>query len=43
MSSPIQTVFDFNPISYTVNAVRVLMLNGYDWGTIIQAYAVIAS
>jgi ABC-2 type transport system permease protein len=37
----IQNVSNFNPISYTVNAVRALMLNGYEWNTIIAAYAVI--
>ena len=31
----------FNPISYTVNAIRVLMITGYDWGTILAAYGVI--
>jgi ABC-2 type transport system permease protein len=38
----IQNVSNFNPISYTVNAVRALMLNGYEWSTIISAYAVIS-
>jgi ABC-2 type transport system permease protein len=37
----IQNVSNFNPISYTVNAVRALMLTGYEWNTIISAYAVI--
>ena len=32
----------FNPISYAVNAVRVLMITGYDWGVILQAFGVIA-
>ena len=36
-----QNVSNANPISYTVNAVRVLMLTGYDWTTILQAYGVI--
>ncbi len=36
-----QNVSNVNPISYTVNAVRVLMLTGYDWTTILQAYGVI--
>jgi ABC-type multidrug transport system permease subunit len=35
-------VSTFNPISYTVNAIRVLMITGYDWGTILSAYGVIA-
>ncbi len=38
----IKTVSMFNPISYAVNACRVLMISGYDWGTILQAYGVIA-
>lgn len=38
----IQTVSKFNPISYTVDAIRVLMINGYVWDKIIMAYAVIA-
>jgi ABC-2 type transport system permease protein len=37
----IQTVSTFNPISYTVDAVRVLMLNGYIWDKIITAFGVI--
>jgi len=37
----IKTVSTFNPISYTVDAVRVLMLNGFTWSTILSAYAVI--
>lgn len=41
MPTWIQNVSNFNPISYTVNAVRVLMINGYAWGTILSAYAVI--
>jgi ABC-2 type transport system permease protein len=36
-----QTVSKFNPISYTVDAVRVLMINGYVWNTLLAAYAVI--
>jgi ABC-2 type transport system permease protein len=43
MPSWIQDVSNFNPISYTVNAVRVLALTGYDWSTILSAYAVIAA
>ena len=37
----INDVSMFNPISYTVNAIRVLMINGYDWSTIALAYGVI--
>jgi ABC-2 type transport system permease protein len=37
----IQTVSMFNPISYTVDAVRVLMINGFVWDTILSAYLVI--
>ncbi len=36
-----QNVSNANPISYTVNAVRVLMLTGYNWTTILQAYGYI--
>ncbi len=39
----IQTVSRFNPISYTVNAVRVLSLTGFDWNTILADYAVIGA
>lgn len=38
----IQTISMFNPISYAVNAVRVLMITGYDWVIILQAFGVIA-
>jgi ABC-2 type transport system permease protein len=38
----IKTVSMFNPISYTVDAIRVLMIDGYVWDTILSAYAVIA-
>jgi ABC-2 type transport system permease protein len=38
----IQTISAFNPISYAVNACRVLMITGFDWSTILQAYGVIA-
>jgi ABC-2 type transport system permease protein len=38
----IKTVSMFNPISYTVDAVRALMIDGYVWSTILSAYAVIA-
>lgn len=37
----IKDISMFNPISYAVNAVRVLMITGYDWGTIGAAFAVI--
>ena len=37
------SVSNVNPISYTVNAVRVVMLTGYNWSTIFQAYAYILS
>jgi ABC-2 type transport system permease protein len=37
----IKTVSMFNPISYTVDAVRVLMINGFVWETILSAYFVI--
>ncbi len=35
-----QTVSKFNPISYTVDALRVVFLTGFDWSTILTAYAV---
>lgn len=41
MPSWIQTVSMFNPISYTVDAVRVLMINGFVAHTILSAYLVI--
>jgi ABC-2 type transport system permease protein len=37
----IKTVSTFNPISYTVDAARVLMVAGYDWGTVLKAFGVI--
>jgi len=37
----IKTVSTFNPISYTVDAVRVLMIDGFTWSTVLSAYAVI--
>lgn len=37
-----QNVSRVNPISYAVDAVRALVLNGYTWSTILSAYAVIA-
>jgi ABC-2 type transport system permease protein len=38
-----QSVTRFNPISYGVDAIRVLMLSGFDWQTILPAFAVIGS
>jgi ABC-2 type transport system permease protein len=38
-----QTVSSYNPISYTVNIVRVLTLTGYDWGTILSGYGVVGA
>ncbi len=38
----IKTISMFNPISYAVNASRVLMISGFDWGTILPAFGVIA-
>jgi ABC-2 type transport system permease protein len=37
----VQNVSKFNPISYAVDAIRALMINGYDWGTILPAWGVI--
>ena len=42
MPSWMQVVSNFNPITYAVNAVRALMLTGYQWGTIFEALGVIA-
>ena len=41
MPSWIKSVSMFNPISYTVNATRALMINGYDWNPVLQAFGVI--
>jgi ABC-2 type transport system permease protein len=38
-----QSVSRFNPISYGVDAIRVLMLSGFDWQTILPALAVIGA
>jgi ABC-2 type transport system permease protein len=38
----IKAVSMFNPITYAVNACRVLMISGYDWSVILQAFGVIA-
>jgi ABC-2 type transport system permease protein len=37
----VQNVAKFNPVSYAVDACRVLMISGYDWGTILPAWGVI--
>jgi len=37
----IKSVSMLNPISYTVDAIRVLMIDGFVWDTIFSAYAVI--
>lgn len=37
----ISNVSNFNPISYTVDAARALMVTGYDWGTVLKAFGVI--
>jgi len=37
----ISNVSNFNPISYTVDAARALMITGYDWGTVLKAFGVI--
>src|SRR5881396_2448958 len=42
MPAWMQSVSAYNPISYAVNAIRVLIITGYDWSTILQAYGVIA-
>lgn len=42
MPSWMQDASKFNPISYTVDAVRVLVINGYQWSTILPAFAVLA-
>jgi len=41
MPNWIKDVSQFNPISYTVDAVRALMINGYIWDTVLKAYVVI--
>ena len=41
MPSWISDVSNFNPISYTVDAARALMVTGYDWGTVLKAFGVI--
>ena len=37
-----KTVSTYNPISITVNAIRPLIMTGYDWSALTQAYGVIA-
>ena len=37
----VQTVSMFNPVSYCVTATRALMINGYQWSTILPAWGVI--
>jgi ABC-2 type transport system permease protein len=37
----VKEVSMFNPVSYAVNASRTLMINGYNWGTILPAWGVI--
>jgi ABC-2 type transport system permease protein len=37
----VKSVSMFNPISYAVDAIRALMINGYDWGTVLSAWGVI--
>jgi ABC-2 type transport system permease protein len=38
-----QNVSKVNPISYGVDAIRVLMLSGFEWHTILPAFVVIGS
>jgi ABC-2 type transport system permease protein len=38
----VQTVSMFNPISYAINAIRTLMITGFDWTVILPAWGVIA-
>lgn len=38
----VKDVSMFNPVSYCVTASRALMITGYDWGTILPAWGVIA-
>jgi ABC-2 type transport system permease protein len=42
LPSWINTISQFNPISYAVNAIRALMIVGFDWPTILAAWGVIA-
>jgi ABC-2 type transport system permease protein len=36
-----QTISNINPISYTVNAVRVLSSTGFEWGAILAAFGLL--
>jgi ABC-2 type transport system permease protein len=42
LPSWINTISMFNPISYVVNAIRALMITGFDWPTILSAWGVTA-
>jgi ABC-2 type transport system permease protein len=42
MPSWLQTVSQFNPLNYIVDAVRPLMISGFSWTPILQAYGVTA-
>jgi ABC-2 type transport system permease protein len=42
LPSWMQVVSGFNPISYATNAVGALMMTGFEWSTILPAYAIIA-
>jgi len=37
----VQNVSMFNPISYAINAIRTLMITGFDWTVILPAWGVI--
>ena len=37
-----QAFSNVNPVSYAVNAIRVLISTGFVWSTILAAYVVIA-
>jgi ABC-2 type transport system permease protein len=41
LPSWMQTVSNYNPVSYAANAVRSLMITGFDWSTVLLAYAII--
>lgn len=41
MPTWIMDVSKFNPISYAVDAIRALIINGYIWDTVLKAFAVI--
>jgi len=38
----VQNVSMFNPISYAINAIRTLMITGFDWTVILPAWGIIA-